>query len=119
MAREVLERKTLQKGEHVFREGAQGIAAYIVQDGEVQIYTDIDGQKTVLGTIGQGAIFGEMALIDDKPRMAGARMSKGGTVIIVTKKLFQQKLNKADPFIRGLLKILVENLRQLQLSNAR
>lgn len=41
-------------------------------------------------------------------------MAKGGTVIVVSKPTFEEKLRKADPFVRGLLKILVENLRQIQ-----
>lgn len=114
MAGEVLHRETLKQGDPVFGEGEEGNEAFIVQSGEVQIYKEIDGNETVLATIGQGGIFGEMALIDAKPRMASARMSRGGCVIIVTKDLFTQKLNKADPFIRGLLKILAENLRQVQ-----
>ena len=54
-----------------------------------------------------------MALIDSKPRMAAARARKGSTIIVVTRATFDQKLSKADPFIRGLLNILVENVRNL------
>lgn len=114
MADNVVERRTLKKGEHVFREGEQGSNAFILQSGEVEIYKDIDGTETVLASIGAGAIFGEMALIDAKPRMASARMSEAGTIIVVTMAMFEGKLKKTDPFIRGLINILVENLRMVQ-----
>ena len=58
-------------------------------------------------------MFGEMALIDSKPRMAMARCSKGSTIIVVSRAMFEQKLAKSDPFIRGLLNILVNNIREL------
>ncbi len=116
MAEAVIERKTLQAGDHVFKEGDEGSAAFVVQAGAVEIYKTINGQPTSLATLGPGAIFGEMALVDAKPRMAGARMAKGGTVIVVSKPTFEEKLKKSDPFVRGLLKILVENLRQIQQS---
>ena len=88
----------------------------MVQAGEVEIIksTGDEDKDIVLGTIGKGGIFGEMALIDDKPRMASARAGKGGaTVIIVSRNMFQDKLAKTDPFIRGLLNILSDNIRSL------
>ena len=80
MADEVLERKTCQAGERFFKEGDEGNRAYVVQAGEVEIIksTGEEDKDIVLGTIGKGGIFGEMALIDDKPRMASARAGKGG-----------------------------------------
>ena len=116
MADEVLERKTCQAGERFFKEGDEGNRAYVVQAGEVEIIksTGEEDKDIVLGTIGKGGIFGEMALIDDKPRMASARAGKGGaTVIIVSRMMFQQKMAKTDPFIRGLLNILSDNIRSI------
>lgn len=111
MANPVLQRQTLQAGDRIFKEGDEGNTAYVVQSGEVEIFKSVDGKEVVLGRVGQGGIFGEMALIDSKPRMASARASKGSTIIVVTRDMFEQKLNKTDPFIRGLLNILVNNIR--------
>ena len=97
MSDTVLQRQTFKAGDTIFKEGEEGNTAYIVQSGEVEIYTTIDDDTAmVLGTVGQGGIFGEMALIDSKPRMAGARASKGATIIVVTRATFEQKLSKAD-----------------------
>ncbi len=108
----ILQRQTFQPGDRVFKEGDEGNVAYVVQSGEVEIVKNIDGVETVLGTIGKGGMFGEMALIDSKPRMAAARCSKGATIIVVTRGMFEKKLTKADPFIRGLLNILVDHIRR-------
>jgi hypothetical protein len=70
---EILERRTLKGGDTVFREGEQGSSAFVVQSGEVVITKLIDGEENELATIGVGGIFGEMALIDEQPRMATAR----------------------------------------------
>ena len=113
MSESILQRQTLQAGDRIFKEGDEGNMAYVVQSGEVEIFKIVDGVETVLGKVGQGGIFGEMALIDSKPRMACARASKGSTIIVVTRAMFEQKLNKADPFIKGLLNILVDNIRSL------
>ncbi len=113
MSESILQRQTLQAGDRIFKEGEEGNMAYVVQSGEVEIFKIVDGVETVLGKVGQGGIFGEMALIDSKPRMASARASKGSTIIVVTRAMFEQKMNKADPFIKGLLNILVDNIRSL------
>jgi len=109
---EILQRRTFKPGEMIFKEGEEGNLAYIIQDGEVEITKLIDGQMQVLATIGKGGMFGEMALIDSKPRMANARSHKGSTIIVVTRSMFEQKLSKADPFIRGLLNILSDHVRR-------
>jgi len=113
MAENILQRQTFQAGDRIFKEGDEGNLAYVVQSGEVEIVKDVDGVEKVLGIVGQGGIFGEMALIDSKPRMAMARCSKGSTIIIVTRAMFDEKMTKSDPFIRGLLNILVNHIRQI------
>ena len=109
---DILERRMLKGGDIVFREGEQGSSAFVVQSGEVVITKLIDGEEKELATIGVGGIFGEMALIDEQPRMATARVKGGATVMTITKAMYQDKLKKTDPFIRALLRILVETVRE-------
>ena len=113
MAEAVLERRTYDTGQKIFDEGQVGNQAYIVQSGRVEIVKSIEDRETVLGTIGEGGMFGEMALIDNQPRMAMARAAEVTTLIFVSRMMFEQKMVKADPFVRGLLKILVGNIRSL------
>lgn len=107
----ILQRQTFQQGDVIFKEGDDGNKAYIIQAGEVEIVKIAGDEENVLGTIGQGGMFGEMALIDSKPRMATARASKGSTIIVVTRGMFDEKMKKADPFLRGLLGILADHVR--------
>lgn len=113
MISKVLKRQSYQPDEKIFSEGEEGNAAYVVQEGEVEIVKIIDGREALIGTVGRGGIFGEMALIDDKPRMATARASCGTTIICVTRQAFEEKLENSDPFIRGLLNILANNIRTM------
>jgi len=110
MTAQVLERKTYQAGDRIFKEGDEGIFAYLVQAGSVEIYKE--ASQKVLSTIGPGGIFGEMALIDGKPRAASARAASGCTVVIINRANFQHRMKKSDPFVQGLLKILVDTVRR-------
>lgn len=109
-----VERKVLYPGQYIFRTGDAGDRAYLVQDGVISIQrTRPDGSVVTLGEVKKGGIFGEMALVDDQPRMACALVSEQATVIVVGRDQFQAKLDKADPFIRALLKIFVRNIRAI------
>ena len=109
----ILQRQIYDPGDQIFKEGDEGRLAYVVEDGEVEIFIIIDDHEQVLGTVCKDGIFGEMALIDNQPRMANARTTKSTTIICVTRQMFDEKLNQADPFIRGLLKILADNNRDI------
>ncbi|MBT4888567.1 MAG: cyclic nucleotide-binding domain-containing protein [Rhodospirillales bacterium] len=113
MTTELMERRTYQTGALIFKQGDSANNAYVVQEGSVEIFIAKDDGVQVLATIPKGGIFGEMALIDDTPRMASARMGKGGTVVIVNRSTIDQKLAKTDPFIRTLLNIFVQTIRRL------
>ena len=112
---EILDRRVFPAGEVIFKEGETGRrCAYLVESGKVEISKTLPGgDQQVLGHISAGGIFGEMALVDNKPRMAQAKTVEPTTVIIVTETVLEQKLRKTDPFVRGLLSIFVRNIRDL------
>ena len=111
---DIIERRSFKDGERVFREGELGSTAFLVQSGNVEISCMVDGKLKVLGIIGTNGIFGEMALIDEKPRMATAKVKGGAIIMTITKMMYESKLKNSDPFIRGLLRILVQTIRQAQ-----
>ena len=111
--RKIYERQTFPAGEYIFKEGSFGSRAFVVETGEVEIVKTILGKEKVLGTIEPGGIFGEMALIDEQPRMASARAATAATVIVISRPMFQAKLDKTDPFIKGVLAILSNQVRHL------
>ena len=108
---DILERRSYNDGETVFREGEQGSSAFIVQSGEVVISRIVGGEEQEIAVVGKGSIFGEMALIDDQPRMATAKVRGSATIMTITKLMYKDKLKQSDPFIRALLRILVETVR--------
>ena len=83
-------------------------------EGKVEILKTTEEDQKILAVLDQGAMFGEMALIDNEPRMASARAVEGpATLLVVTREMFQKKLVRLNPFTRGLIKILVDNVRNL------
>ena len=107
-----IERKKYDRDQVIFREHENGDEAYIIANGQVQIIKESDNGPKVLGVLEKGAMFGEMALIDNKPRMASAKAINGPVeLLIVSKANFQKKMEQLDPFTRGLIKFMAEIVR--------
>ena len=107
-------RLQLSDGQHIFREHESGDAAYVILDGQVAIYRTGEKGEQMLATLGKGAMFGEMALIDNQTRMASAKSIGNSQILVVTRDAFLKRMSSLDPFTRGLIKILAENIRTIQ-----
>lgn len=101
------ERK-LEPGEVIFREGDPGDNLYLVLAGEVIVTKQFAGiGEEALAFLERGDIFGEMALIDDQPRSAGAKASDDGAVVVaVSGEVMREVLNIRRVSSLRLLKLL-------------
>jgi signal transduction histidine kinase len=67
------ELRSYDAGQVIFSQGARGDGFFCVETGEVEISAEVsDGERKVFAKVGQGEIFGEMAVLDDGPRSASA-----------------------------------------------
>jgi CRP/FNR family transcriptional regulator, cyclic AMP receptor protein len=63
----------LSRGEHLFMEGDDGDALYVVIDGKMKLTRAAsDGRENLLSVIGPGEMFGELSLFDPRPRTSSA-----------------------------------------------
>lgn len=108
---QVVNRKFYPAGSVIFKEGEDAHSAFMIQSGEVQLAKGTGPTAINIARLGPQALFGEMALIDGKPRSAGATAVTDTTVITISKGRFENVLEAADPFLRALLKVLVSRLR--------
>lgn len=77
------ERK-LAPGEVIFRDGEAGEEMFVVLEGKVMISKFIPGAgEEALAFLERGDYFGEMGLIDNKPRSADAKADASGAVVLV------------------------------------
>jgi signal-transduction protein with cAMP-binding, CBS, and nucleotidyltransferase domain len=55
-------------GDIILKEGELGESAFVIEKGEVEVSKDLNGRKIHLAFMGAGEIFGEMGMIEEKPR---------------------------------------------------
>ena len=100
--------------EIIFDEKDEGDTAYIIVRGEVEISKGNDTiYPHVLAVIGRGEIFGEMALFDNRPRMARV-VARGETELIcISRDEFKARLRTVDPVMRNMVTYLVQRVRNM------
>ena len=99
-------------GDVIIRENDIGETAYVIAQGQVEVSKELDGQHVHLDYLGAGETFGEMSMIDEKPRSA--------TVTAVTETLVSEIRRddffnsfETDPNVAlELLKVVFERLRE-------
>lgn len=108
---EGLRRRHIPAGEYLFREGDPGDYAYIIEEGEVEISTVIDGKPVILNVLKAGIMFGELALVDGRTRSASALASTDLLLTVVTKEQVNIRIESADPILRMLLFVVMRYFR--------
>src|SRR6266480_6047033 len=63
-----------QPGESVFQQGDLPEYLYIVEEGEVDIVLPAQGEELIVASFQSGSFFGELAVFDNQPRSAAARV---------------------------------------------
>jgi CRP-like cAMP-binding protein len=95
------------KGTVLFKEGAPGALAYVVQEGRVSV--SIQGK--VVQRVGPGGIFGELALVDQAARAASAAAETECALLAINRTVFVN-LVKANPeFGAALLSAVAQRVR--------
>ncbi len=90
----------------LFQEGDRGEEMYIIQSGRVKISKRIRGVEKTLATLEKGEFFGEMAILNDKPRSASAETIGECEMLVIDRKTF-------DTLIRGNVEIAIRFIKRL------
>jgi signal transduction histidine kinase len=81
-------------GDRICEEGEPGDAFYLILAGRVQVSKFLElGTQHLLHELQAGKFFGELALLEDAPRMASVDALEETTLLIITKDDFQELLN--------------------------
>ena len=103
--------RTLAAGDVLFEEGDVGSVAYVVESGVIEICRFTGEEYVTLVELEKGALFGEMALIDNQPRSAMARANGEAVVKEIGKEAFMQYLKSSPNVAFNMMQQLAGHVR--------
>lgn len=81
--------KSCPAGTVLFREGDEGTTMYVLQSGRVRISKESKDSSKTLAVLGPGEFFGEMAILNRKPRTATAEVVEAARLLVLDAKTFE------------------------------
>ncbi len=115
---EMWESRSFAKDEIIFKEGDPPGTVYIIDKGRVEISCKQDGSKIALAEKETGEVFGEMALVDNKPRSATAIALEDTTCFMVDEEAFSRALNELHPLIYSIFESMAVSIREMNETQA-
>ena len=101
-------------GHVIVREGAAGAEFFAIVDGEAEV----SRHGKVVATLGPGAFFGDLALLDKAPRNATVTAKAAMDLIVLGQREFTSILDGSPVFVRKLLVGLAHRLREMDLQDS-
>jgi CRP-like cAMP-binding protein len=107
-------KEVYKPGDYIFFEGDIDFHFYIVQEGEIQIFTkDKKGQRINILKVSEGESFGEFALLDKQPRSASAQALTECTLIKVSEAGYLQLLTELPVWASSMLKSFSQRMKSM------
>ncbi|MBN1880667.1 MAG: Crp/Fnr family transcriptional regulator [Deltaproteobacteria bacterium] len=99
------------KGTILFEEGdSSSKEMYVIHAGKVKISKKLGDQETILAHFGKGEFFGEMAILNNKPRSATAEVVEDSTLLVIDPKTFEDMVKSNSDVSFRMIKKLADRL---------
>jgi CRP-like cAMP-binding protein len=107
------------KNTMICSEAEPGDELYIIQKGAIRVSKIVDDKEVLLALLKPGDIFGEMALLENKPRSASGIAHEDLSVMVVNRANFQRMVQSQPQIITRLTQLLAERIWMIyrQLAN--
>ncbi|MFW6238616.1 MAG: Crp/Fnr family transcriptional regulator [Halanaerobiales bacterium] len=100
-------------GKILFLEGEESDCFYVILEGEVRIVRETrSGKEKILKILRTGEFFGEMGILENKPRSATARISKETCLIVINRESFLNFIKQHPEVVINIIIVLSQRLRR-------
>lgn len=105
--------KNYHDGEIIVRQGESGDCMYVIQKGQVEVVEEKGDVELRLAVLGDGDVFGEMALFECETRSATVRALGDTWVLTVDKKTFLRHIHEDPSLAFRILEKMSRRIRDL------
>jgi EAL domain-containing protein (putative c-di-GMP-specific phosphodiesterase class I) len=107
-------KRGFKAGEIIIRQGERGECAYLIESGKVEISIKCKaGDVIIVGTRGPGAIVGEMAIVDDSPRVATVKALEDCSMLEISREDFARRIEGSDPVLQMITQVILTRYRDM------
>ncbi len=103
----------VEEGAVIIEEGSDSVEMYVVVEGEMAVSKHTADSEVELARLGPGEVVGEMALLDNSPRMATVRATEKSQLIRVPVKAFEDLLEDSR-VVRRMFRTVTVRLRDIE-----
>jgi CRP-like cAMP-binding protein len=104
--------RKVTQGEYLFQEGDSPDAMYVIKAGRFEVIKAKGQSEIKLAELGPGAMVGEMAFFDNKPRSASVRAIKDGEAIVLPYKSLHAQFSQFPEWTKAIMRTVNEHLRK-------
>jgi HEAT repeat protein len=101
--------------EIIFEENQAPHHLYLILQGKVEVFRQVNEHERPLATLGERECFGEMAILDDQPRSASVRAVEPTTVLKIDRESFRELIMERPQIAFAIFRILSGRLRHQNL----
>ena len=111
--------KVYQPGEVIFRKGDAADCMFVIQEGQVEVLEELEGQEVQLAVSGPGEVIGEMAIFEQQTRSATVRALGKARILRVDERTFLRYVHQDPSLAYQLLKMMSNRVRRLNIEKTR
>lgn len=108
---DAFDREIFDGQELVFQAGDPGDSAYVIEEGCVEVLAGSGSGQRRIAILTEGAMFGEVALLDRQPRTAAVRTLVPTRLIRIDRGHVEELLLRSDSVIQYLMQLLLARFR--------
>ena len=105
--------KIYHDGEVIIRQGEVGDGLFVIQEGQLEILSENEGNPSRIRVAGKGELIGEMAIFERQPRSATVRALGEARVLTVDRKNFLRRINEDPSLAFRLVETMSHRVREL------
>ena len=104
----------LSKGDKLVAEGSTGDQAYVIKEGQLEVLKVSSGRAVLLAVRQPGEVIGDMALLEEAPRMASVRARTNSVVLAIHKKQLDELLHTSRSAAHAMFRVMLSRLRETE-----
>jgi len=105
--------KIYHDGEVIVRQGEVGDGIFVIQEGQLEILSESQGQEMRIRVAGKDELVGEMAVFEHQVRSATVRALGEARVLTLDRKNFLRRINEDPSLAFRLVETMSHRVREL------